>query len=101
MEVLQERPHPVDHEQDENGDSGECDPERVGLLAGAHESHDVGQDAPRGDIIDGGAGNGEHSELTARQTALGENAGQHGKGGDAHGRAEKESKRGKGDVPAG
>ena len=56
-------------------------------MGGADQHHNVGQNAPAGNVIDGGTGNRDCSQAAAQHSALGQDSRQHRKGRDAHGRA--------------
>ncbi len=57
---------------------------------GAGDGDDEGEHAPSGDVIDGGAGDGDGADVGFVKVALGEDSGENGEGGDAHGRAHEE-----------
>ena len=85
------------HHPDHEGDEGRDEQEIQGAAAEAgrpNDGHDEGEDAPGGDVADGGTSDGRGAEDGAGEAAFLEDAGQHWEGGDAHGDAHEESEGG-------
>jgi len=88
FEAAEEGADEEEHEQDV--DKGLGGGEESGSDAGrADDGDDDRQHAPGGDVVDGGAGNGDGADPGFLEVSFGEDSGQDGERGDAHGRAHK------------
>jgi hypothetical protein len=96
-EPLDERTHAAQHEHDV-GDREEGGPRAFRHVRHADERDHTGEDAPGGDVVDGGTRDRDRADLRSEQAPFDEDPRQHGKRGDAHRRAHEEREREEGDA---
>ncbi len=89
-----QRPHPVDHQQDEGQRQHQGDGKRLERAARGGEGHHEGEQAPGSNVVDRRAGDRGGAHRGAGQAALLDHPRQNRKGGDAHRDAEKEGEGG-------
>ena len=92
VESPEKRPYSIEHQQGEKRQSGDVQPQVLRARLSPHDDNDIGQDAPAGDVIDSGAGNRQHAQLSVEHIAIFEDARQDRECGDAHGRTHEQSK---------
>ncbi len=91
----------VDHEQGKGNRACQREPHGSRRVARPDQHNDISQNAPAGDVIHRGAGNGHGSKAALQHIALAQDASQHRECRDAHGRAHKKAEAGEGNTVVG